>query len=477
MINVFASTKQLLTVQNIINKEFRLNELVIILNYENKSVNIKVDDNITIMPDWENKQPPILISETSFNEDSLLGIIYAKLNNYEKAYQLLQNNSHTLEQIDLLNRIQNGIKILLDTIKENDAITLHNKAIAMQYGNCVEHFSESDIIKTYQQAIEKSRTNNQNIFTTYHQAQLYVDLSQFDEADKLLQNIMASQSDMLIENYCKDLQTKIWIKQIAIPYDSALINKVKDTLWQCLKYYEAENKNVEAAMILMDACYIATISNSFSESLGYINKAITVFETEQLNEMLAQAQFIKGNLLQTWGQNDNPQFYQSAAQAYQLALRVFTKENAPNMFAEIQHQLGKVYAEIPDEVKKKSVWASVAVSSFNEALNFFNKIDYPFEFSMICHSFGNAYTKFPVSLKTDNFDKALAWYREALDIRTVEKYPVERVLTLANYLEASWFVGNKEEFDEERYNDMLQVANEILSISKDEVILKNTKNE
>ena len=48
--------------------------------------------------------------------------------------------------------------------------------------------------------------------------------------------------------------------------------------------------------------------------------------------------------------------------------------NAPDIFAEIQHQLGRVYAEIPDEVKKKGIWAAVSVSSFTEALNFYNKI-------------------------------------------------------------------------------------------------------
>ena len=108
--------------------------------------------------------------------------------------------------------------------------------------------------------------------------------------------------------------------------------------------------------------------------------------------------------------------------------------------------------------------------SFNEALAYYNKIDFPYEFAMICNNLGNAYTKFPVSLHTDNFDKALAWYREALDIRTAAAYPVERVLTLSNYVEASWFAGNKQDFDEERYNDMMSKSEEVIGLSQDAAI-------
>ncbi|MFM2191830.1 MAG: hypothetical protein RLZZ118_787, partial [Bacteroidota bacterium] len=144
-------------------------------------------------------------------------------------------------------------------------------------------------------------------------------------------------------------------------------------------------------------------------------------------------------------------------------------------FAEIQHQLGRVYAEIPDEVKKKGIWAAVSVSSFTEALNFYNKIDYPYQFAMICNNMGIAYTKYPKSLQTDNYDKALAWYNEALDIRTVANYPLERVLTLNNYIEASWLVGNVDNADNERYEDMMQKLNEILILNHDEEICNRAK--
>ena len=59
--------------------------------------------------------------------------------------------------------------------------------------------------------------------------------------------------------------------------------------------------------------------------------------------------------------------------AYQEALKIFNREDTPSVFADIQHHLGVIYSEIPDEIKKKSIWASVSSSAFHEALNFYTK--------------------------------------------------------------------------------------------------------
>jgi len=476
MITIYTSVDLLDQIQNLIETEDRLNELV---NFSDKicdQTSIKVNaTTIEIFPDWDNTQPPLLFPTLQFDNKILLGIIYTKLNNFEKAYSLFKDNTEILNIIDLLNRLQNGVIIDFSLFSGDDNITLHNRAVAMQYGTCESQFAIEDIIDTYCKAIKNNDNLNHSLYTNYLLSQLYIDILDMNKAQELINSILSKNVTKKIEFACKDLLSKIWISQISIPYDQIFLEKIKNILWECLEYFESENKEVESAMILLDAGYVATISNSFSEALGYINRAILIFTKEKLDSLIAQANLIKGNLLQTWGQNGNPQFFRSAVKAYQDALRVFTKENTPHIFAEIQHQLGKVYAEIPDEVKKKGVWAAVSVSSFNEALNFYNKVDFPYEFAMICQSFGNAYTKYPASLHTDNYDKALAWYREALDIRTVQKYPIERVLSLSNYLEASWFVGNKDDFDQVRFDDMMNIANEILTISNDPDIIENTK--
>ncbi|MCZ0211955.1 hypothetical protein OZK63_42095, partial [Streptomyces sp. UMAF16] len=66
---------------------------------------IKVSDHITVLPDWENAQPPVLLPIMPYSNELLLGIVYAKLGNYDKAFELLQTQPTVLPHIDLLNRL------------------------------------------------------------------------------------------------------------------------------------------------------------------------------------------------------------------------------------------------------------------------------------------------------------------------------------------------------------------------------------
>lgn len=477
MILLSTTTDKKEIVSSIINREYRLKELVTVSSETPAGADMLVSNVITLMPDWNNLQPPVLFPPVTFNEDSLLGLIYAKLGNFEKAYQLLSSYPMLLNLAGLLNRLQYGIEIgkshIEDGLKSQHYFFLHNRAIACHYGFVQPPCEFVTVQNDYAEAISNATDTDFKAFTEKHYALLLLDAGLLNDAETLLYKSLETTHPQNVEIDLKNTLCNVWMKQLVVPYNAGLLKKLKTTLWEVLTFYEGNNKDTEVALVLTDAAYIATVSHSFSEAMGYINRAISIFEEQKLEELLAQAHLNKANLLQTWAQNGNPQFYRTAVKAYQDALRTFTKENAPDIFAEIQHQLGKVYAEIPDEIKKKGVWAAVSVSSFNEALNYYNKVDSPYEFALICNSFGNAYTKYPLSLHTDNFDKALAWYREALDIRTAGKYPLERVLTLSNYLEASWFAGNKSAFDEERYNDMVEKAKEILQLSDDPAIRKS----
>jgi tetratricopeptide (TPR) repeat protein len=252
------------------------------------------------------------------------------------------------------------------------------------------------------------------------------------------------------------------------------MTQLKELLWQCLTHYEKNGRSLQAALILMDASQVANFNESFAESLGYISRAVDIFRKEEHIELLAQAQMRKGTLLYTWAQQGNIQFYKGAMESLQEAAKVFTREAAPQQFAEIQHLLGIIYSEIPDEAKKKGVWAAVSSSSFKEALNYFTKEEFPYEYATICNHYANAYIKYPASRNSDNVAKSLSLFEEALEIRTQEHFPMERILTLLNYIEASWYADNgKDELNEERYENMMNKLEEIETLSTDASILKD----
>ncbi|MBU2267426.1 MAG: hypothetical protein KKB15_04830, partial [Bacteroidetes bacterium] len=249
MITIYTSVDLLDQIQSLIDTEDRLNELV---NFSDKicdQTSIKVNaTTIEIFPDWDNTQPPLLFPTLQFDNKILLGIIYTKLNNFEKAYSLFKDNTEILNIIDLLNRLQNGVIIDFSLFSGDDNITLHNRAVAMQYGTCESQFAIEDIIDTYCKAIKNNDNLNHSLYTNYLLSQLYIDILDMNKAQELINSILSKNVTKKIEFSCKDLLSKIWISQISIPYDQIFLEKIKNILWECLEYFESENKEVESAM-------------------------------------------------------------------------------------------------------------------------------------------------------------------------------------------------------------------------------------
>ena len=383
-------------------------------------------------------------------------------------------------ELDFINRLQQGIPVNPEELISNyspfeEYRLMHNQAILRHYASAQDHFDAEKTAYFYEEAIKAAPNAEYAAFTARQYALLCIDYHQAQAAADIL---TANLSDQLSQTAKIEIQNTLcqaWMQQLTVPYNTELLEKLKQQLWEVLQHYEQNNRQVEAGLLLLDAAHIATISESYSEALGYLTKAIRIFETEGLSELAGNAHYRKGALLYTWAQNGNPQFFKPAVESYQAALKIFTKANAPDVFADIHHNLGVLYTDMPAEHKKKSIWAGVAVASFEEALTFFTKENYPHQYGMICNNFGNAFTKFPQAVLTDNHEKALYYYQEALDVRTAEQ-PYERAITLLNFLEASWKVGNDPDaFNEARYTDMLNKANEVKQLVEEEELLSEAE--
>ena len=480
MISIFYSTGFKNSVEAAIDREERLDELVVMkdmatLSTQSERSDIIVDEKgISVSPNWQNTLPPVLFPEhASFSENTLLGIIFCHLNNFEKAYLYLKDVPLILPVVDMVNRLLHSVVMedALTSAIDRDFVGQHNLAVALQYGHWNRSITADEIESSYKKALTLAAPAELKAFAAKQFVIFLTDTGRSAQAAHLAESYLPLDVSVDGQTELKVALCNAWMNQLIVPYDLDLLEKLKHTLWECLQKYEADGRSAESALLLIDASQVANISNSFTESLGYINRAIDILRNEELGELLGSAQLRKGMILYTWAQNGQPQFYRTALQTLQDALNTFTREKAPDVFADIHHHLGVVYSEIQDEVKKKAVWAAVSVSSFTEALNFYNKVDYPYEFAMICHNFGNAYTKYPAAVHSDNYDKALAWYREALDIRTAEHYPLERCNTLYNYLDASWLAANPTEaFNEDRFNEMWRMATELKELAYNETL-------
>ncbi|RDB06465.1 hypothetical protein [Runella aurantiaca] len=490
MLSIFAPTSHISYIQTIIDQEFRLNEIVFVKELPQIGTDLAEqfmvvkDEEIYLPIDWANEAPPFILPyPLLLTPAHLLTLIYTKLGNYEQAYKHAELNPVLLIDIDTLNCLQHGVQVSLLSDLPSEGITdfetyrhWHNAAITAHYGD-LTHFVHYETIKQYyHKAFELAPDDEWRAFTGKHLASLLLDAEELFFAEQLLEQCInfAISDDAKYE--LMNVQYAVWLKQLAVPYDEKLLQKIKTALWDVLNYYEKRQNHVQSALLLIDASHIANITDSFAESLGYINRAIDLLRQEEIPELLANANYRKGMLLYTWAQNGSPQFLKPAMDAYQAALRIFTRDNAPDIFAEIHHHLGVIYSEIPDEAKKKGIWAAVSVSSFKEALGYFTRETNPYEYARICNSYANVLTKFPAAAQSDNYAKALEFYREALEIRNADEYPHERALSILNFLEACWYVQHSTEVQEQTlFNEMQIKAAELLTLTSDASLLSDAQ--
>lgn len=469
MLIISVTTDKQEAVQAVIDRVDRLGELIVLHSPQATTANhdLLIDETGIHLPlSWNNSRPPYLLPETiPFLDSHLLGLIFHLLENDQQSWQYL-NGTAVYPHIEVQNNLKYGLPIPADLPSTGDtALDRHNEAIIQHYTDPA--LDPQSLIHSYREAIRMAQDGLHAAFSIRELATFLLDQGALEEATNLLEAGIARGLPAQAEHALKLVLIQAGMQQLVVPYQPFLIERLKTQIWESLTYFEETGQRAQVGLLLLNATHIANISASYTEALGYIRRAIDLFEAEGLQELAGSAQMRKGTLLYTWAQNGNPQFYKPAVEAYQQALYVFTKEVQPYVFAEIHHNLAVLYAEMPADNKRKSIWAGVASASFHEALGFYTKESYPYEYGSICNNFGNAFTQFPPAIHSNNHEKALNYYTEALSVRTAA-YPYERAITLLNYLEASWHIHeNDTEITEARYQDMLEKAREVKQLVDD----------
>ena len=481
MVKLYTSGNLMKDLRGVLSQEDRLPELISFVDFlETKPLPdanglIITNEYIRFPLDWFNTAPPYLFpEEIELTPQRLLAFVFARLGNFSKATWYLRDQSALRNELDILNELILGMPVdparlaTADLSPFEEYRLFHNTAILRHYAPHDLHADPEKTAYFYEEALQAAPNDEYKAFSARHYCEFLIDQGGFEVAISLIQDVSLPGLSKEAAIEMDAAWCRAGMKCLTPPYDPRLLAGLKDKLWKVLEAFEKQDRTLEASLVRMDAAYIANISESFTEALGYLTKALEVFRKEEQSELLAGAQLQKGTLLFTWAQKGQPQFYKGAMESYQEALKIFSREKAPEIFADIHHRLGVIYAELPDEANKRGIWAGISAASFQEALRFFNRRDFPYDYAMVCNSYGNALTKFPAAVHTDNFEKALFYYQEALNIRTPEAYPLERSLTLLNYLEACWYIGDEAGiFNEIRYQDMLDKAHEVFRLTTD----------
>ncbi len=429
---------------------------------------------------WNDHLPPYLVATQKLSDKNLLALIFFLSGEAEKALEVLPEESPLKQELKSIYLLLNYAEIPSDILNDLQGkakrkglqgfTARHNLAVLKHYGKFSHNpTAREEALNLYQQAIEVAPNPEWKAFSCKQQAILLMDLGLTDEAEKRIRETIDIALTEDARMALKSLLSDALIKKLVIPYDELLIMELKSLVQDTLEYEKKKGNLIGMAQAYAHAAYIALIAKNYTEALHYINSALKNFKQADNEILLADALMRKGEILYTWAQSGNPQFYKAAAESYQEALKVFSREFAPATFAQIHHQLGLIYTDFPVEDKKRGIMAGMAQNSFKLALAHFTKDKYPYEYAAICNHFGNALCKFPPSIHSDNFQKALYYYKEALEIRTPE-YPYERAITLLNYIQACWHLRNEKQNGQHLWSDMKRKAEEVLELVSDETL-------
>ncbi|MEM9696686.1 MAG: hypothetical protein AAGA56_29365, partial [Myxococcota bacterium] len=195
-------------------------------------------------------------------------------------------------------------------------------------------------------------------------------------------------------------------------------------------------------------------------------EALTVLRHEGGAEEVAEVEMSLGVVLQALaGAKKAP--INDAIQAYQRALRVFSKEDYPREFAVIHNNLATAYLSMANFGDQGQVKEALAVQSFREALEVVTIEHDPSEFAMLQNNLGNALQAVRSSHPFENLARAVEAYDEALRVRTPFDTPVEYANTVTNKANALMNLPDgfaDDSFDENKQSnpDNLQAAVSLL---------------
>ncbi|MBN8682427.1 MAG: hypothetical protein J0L99_07235 [Chitinophagales bacterium] len=481
MLSIYTSAELIPQIEAIIAQVYRLDELVTIVDLLKKkpessayTLIVRPKNGIQQVIDWQDTLPPYLLPESiELRPETLLGLIFARLGNMPKAAEYLEQENTLLHELEMIQRLLNGMpcdpsELHSDFHPFEEYRFCHNSAVLLHYGHTERNFDPNKIRYFYEEALKCAPDGDYSAFSTKHFAAFLTDMEDYATAARVLEQALPFTQSEVAHISLKSVLYQSLMRHLVVPYDIALMERIKTLIWEVLEYYRKSEQPLEEAIALSDAAQLAHYSDSFAEALGYINRAITLFQEAEIPELLAEAHHRRAMLLYTWVKNGSPQFVKGALDSFKEALKVFTRENAPETFANIQQYLGILYAEMPDETLKRSMWAAVSSAAFQDALKIYTKENYPYEYAMVCNHYGNALTKYPAAVHSDNIEKARFYYTEALSIRSPQAWPFERATTLLNYVEACWQLGlEADQSGQTLYHEMLAKTEEALQLTAD----------
>lgn len=478
MLTIYADQSSASTVQQLIRTEGNLSEHIEVLENDEMgepsvALHFSVFANHLIWsPDWYNEHVPVYFESLEFNAQNFYVLVYTKLGHYDLALNQAQDKP-LMGVIELAIALMQGMPISDEILSQ---LSSYNQALYHQFSPFGQ--KSEIVLELYNLAIEQFGSIDWKALALKHKAAFLSDTGANQTALQLIESLLSADGSL-------PESARVSLKNDWITYsinglsqlsDAEGLRKIKESIEYCLSFYERVGRELPLAMLLMERASIENVEGELFAALRSIDRAVEIFKLQEAYEFQASALLEKADMLYAWAQQGNIQWYKKALESYNNALKYYPKEEYPEVFADIHHHLAVIYAEMPVVGKQRAVWAAFSATSFKEAMAFYTKQQYPYEYAIIANNYANALMNYPESKNSDNYQKAVYYLTEALDLRKARDYPEERAHTILNYLEACWCVSNvNEHMERVRYTDMVKKAKEIEQLTDDPFLLEKAQ--
>jgi len=173
----------------------------------------------------------------------------------------------------------------------------------------------------------------------------------------------------------------------------------------------------------------AKLDKSLLEALPFVFKALAE-EFPEAQKNTAQLFWAFGNLIQQFPLGDRMLNLELSITAYQLALKVYTREVFPEQWAGLQNNLGiahnsRVRGERAENLEQ-------AIAAYELALQVYTREAFPEQWATIQNNLGNAYRDYVRGERAENLERAITAFELALQVYTRENFPAKWAMTQNN---------------------------------------------
>ncbi len=174
----------------------------------------------------------------------------------------------------------------------------------------------------------------------------------------------------------------------------------------------------------------AKLDESLLEALPLVFTTLTAEKLPETRQNIARFFGTFGDLIQQFPLGNRMLNLELGVTAYQLALKVYTREAFPENWAGTQNNLGSAYRNRIRGDRAENLEESIA--AYELALQVYTREAFPENWAMTQNNLGNAYSDRIRGDRAENLEESIAAYELALQVRTREAFPADWAMTQNN---------------------------------------------